>query len=37
LFTLIEKRDMAAMMLYLGGSLAGGLLAFIIGFMALRA
>jgi CrcB protein len=37
LFTLIEKRDMAAMMLYLGGSLVGGLLAFILGFMALRA
>ena len=37
LFTLLERRDIAASMLYLGGSLLGGLLAFIIGFMALRA
>lgn len=37
LFTLMEKRDIAAMALYLGGSLLGGLAAFIIGFMALRA
>ena len=37
LFTLLERRDIAATMLYLGGSLLGGLLAFIIGFMALRA
>lgn len=37
LFDLIEKRDMAAMTVYLGGSLFGGLLAFILGFMALRA
>ena len=37
LFTLLERRDIAATMLYLGGSLLGGLVAFIIGFMALRA
>ena len=37
LFTLLERRDIATTMLYLGGSLIGGLLAFIIGFMALRA
>jgi len=37
LFQLIEKRDMAAMALYLGGSLFGGVAAFILGFMALRA
>lgn len=37
LFTLLERRDIAATMLYLGGSLLGGMLAFIIGFMALRA
>ena len=37
LFTLLERRDIAATMLYLGGSLIGGLVAFIIGFMALRA
>lgn len=37
LFTLLERRDIAATMLYLGGSLIGGLAAFIIGFMALRA
>ncbi len=37
LFQLIEKRDMAAMALYLGGSLVGGLIAFVIGFMALKA
>ncbi len=37
LFQLIEKRDMAAMALYLGGSLIGGVIAFLIGFMALRA
>ena len=37
LFALIEKRDMAAMTLYLGGSLLGGLVAFMIGFLALRA
>lgn len=37
LFQLIERRDMAAMLLYLGGSLIGGLVAFIVGFMALRA
>ena len=37
LFTLLERRDIAATMLYLGGSLLGGLLAFIMGFMALRA
>lgn len=37
LFTLLERRDIAAAMLYLGGSLLGGLVAFIIGFMALRA
>jgi CrcB protein len=37
LFTLLEKRDIAATMLYLGGSLIGGLVAFIIGFLALRA
>ena len=37
LFTLLERRDIAATVLYLGGSLLGGLLAFIIGFMALRA
>ena len=37
LFTLLERRDIAATMLYLSGSLLGGLVAFIIGFMALRA
>ena len=37
LFDLLQKRDMVATALYLGGSLLGGLLAFIIGFMALRA
>lgn len=37
LFELLEKREMTATALYLGGSLFGGLLAFIIGFMALRA
>ena len=37
LFTLLERRDIAATLLYLGGSLLGGLVAFIIGFMALRA
>ena len=37
LFTLLERRDIAASVLYLGGSLLGGLVAFIIGFMALRA
>ena len=37
LFQLIERRDMAAMVFYLGASLVGGLLAFLIGFMALRA
>lgn len=37
LFTLLERRDIAATVLYLGGSLLGGLVAFIIGFMALRA
>ena len=37
LFDLLQKREMAATMLYLGGSLLGGLGAFIIGFMALRA
>ena len=37
LFTLLERRDIAATVLYLGGSLIGGLVAFIIGFMALRA
>ena len=37
LFTLLERRDIAAAILYLGGSLLGGLVAFIIGFMALRA
>ena len=37
LFTLLERRDIAATVLYLGGSLLGGLAAFIIGFMALRA
>lgn len=37
LFQLIEKRDMAAMALYLAGSLFGGVAAFILGFMALRA
>ena len=37
LFTLLERRDIAATGLYLGGSLLGGLAAFIIGFMALRA
>lgn len=37
LFTLLERRDIAATTLYLGGSLLGGLVAFIIGFMALRA
>ncbi|MGB0479047.1 MAG: fluoride efflux transporter CrcB, partial [Parvibaculales bacterium] len=37
LFDLLQKREMAATMLYLGGSLIGGLAAFIIGFMALRA
>lgn len=37
LFTLLERRDIAATALYLGGSLLGGLVAFIIGFMALRA
>lgn len=37
LFQLIEKRDLAAMALYLGGSLIGGVVAFIIGFMAVRA
>lgn len=37
LFDLLQKREMAATMLYLGGSLIGGLVAFIIGFMALRA
>ncbi len=37
LFTLLERRDIAATVLYLGGSLLGGLVAFIIGFVALRA
>ena len=37
LFTLLERRDIAATVLYLCGSLLGGLVAFIIGFMALRA
>ena len=37
LFTLLERRDIAATVLYLGGSLLDGLVAFIIGFMALRA
>lgn len=37
LFNLLERRDIVAAMLYLGGSLLGGLGAFIIGFMALRA
>ena len=37
LFDLLQKRDMAATTLYLGGSLFGGVAAFIIGFMALRA
>ena len=37
LFTLLERRDIAATVLYLSGSLLGGLVAFIIGFMALRA
>ena len=37
LFELIEKREMAAMALYLGGSVVGGMLAFILGFMAMRA
>ena len=37
LFTLLERRDIAATGLYLGGSLLGGLAAFIIGFMALKA
>jgi CrcB protein len=37
LFHLLEKRDMAAMALYLGASLIGGVVAFIVGFLALRA
>mgnify|MGYP001421236211 CR=1 FL=1 len=37
LFELLQKREMATTMLYLGGSLVGGLAAFIIGFTALRA
>lgn len=37
LFTLLERRDIAATMLYLSGSVLGSLVAFIIGFMALRA
>ena len=36
-FTLLERRDIVATVLYLSGSLLGGLVAFIIGFMALRA
>jgi len=34
---LLERRDIATAILYLGGSLLGALVAFIIGFLALRA
>ena len=37
LFTLLERRDITAAILYLGGSLLGSLVAFIVGFVALRA
>ena len=37
LFDLLERRDMAALGLYLSTSLGGGLIAFFIGFMAFRA
>ena len=36
LFLLLEKRDMAALGLYLGGSVAGGLVLFSLGYLAVR-
>lgn len=36
LFLLLEKRDMAALGLYLGGSVAGGLILFSLGYLAVR-